>query len=116
MKTSNMHARTTRSKNSAGRMRRAGDRHGSVVVGMLGEVGGGTGIGSLSGISTKVEIPDIGLMVMPIRVGRGPIVGAVVGVGKADMLDEGVARNLSLISTAVGGGYWSMIRRDDEVK
>ncbi|GMI18030.1 hypothetical protein TrLO_g3942 [Triparma laevis f. longispina] len=110
MKTSNIHARTTRSKNSQGRMRRAGDRHGSVVVGMLGEVGGGTGIGSLSGISTKVDIPDVGLMCMPIRIGKGPIIGAVVAVGKAEVLDEGVARNLSLISTAVGGGYLSMAR------
>ena len=105
MKTSNVMSRTTKSKSRSGVMRRAGDRHGSVVIGMIGSVGGGNLVGSISSISTKVEIPDIGLMVMPIRIGEGPVVGAVVGAGKADLLDETVARNLSLISTAVGGGY-----------
>ena len=115
MKTSNVMSRTTKSKSRSGQMRRAGDRHGSVVVGMIGAGGTGGLVGSISGISTKVDIPDIGLMVMPIRIGEGPVVGAVVGVGKGGVLDETVARNLSLISTAVGGGYVASKRLHQQV-
>ncbi|GMH61573.1 hypothetical protein TrRE_jg10154 [Triparma retinervis] len=106
MKTSNVMSRTTQMKSSSGRMRAPGDRSGSIVVG-IGEIG----LGNMSAVSsTNVKIPDVAMMLMPIRVGEGTMVGAIVGVGRSELLGEETARNLGMLATAVAGGWLSLYR------
>ena len=109
MKTSNVMSRATISKSSrTGKIRGPGDRSGSVVVG-VGPLGGG-GLGGMSAVSTNVKIPDLAMMAIPIKVGEGTIVGAVVGIGRREIIGEATASNLSMVATAVAGGFLSLYK------
>jgi len=103
MKGSRAMSRVAASMGSGGGMRRG--RDGSVVVGIMGQIPGLHGL-SATGTGIETRIPDVGIMVLPVRVGgSGGVVGAVVVCGRGDVLDEGVARRLGMVCNVVAGVY-----------
>ena len=47
-------------------------------------------------------------MVVPVRVGEERLIGAVVGIGRRNVMGENTARNLSVMATAVAGSFLGM--------